>query len=89
LDYKKIQVSYRTERLDLNNTVTGSGADIVATEANLKNSRSPKRDTVQASWRLTPSLSTSVAYTRDKTLTEKGESRMSVGLQWHDVLYKH
>ncbi len=88
LDYKKIQVSYRTEQLDLNNTVTGSGADIIATESNLKNSRSPKRDTVQASWRLTPSLSTSVAYTRDKTLTEKAESRMSVALQWHDVLYK-
>lgn len=87
-NYKKLQFAYRFERMDVKNTVSGSGAAIIAQEANLLTSRSPKRETVQVTWRMKPHLSTVLAYTRDKTLSDKSNNRITVSLQWSDTLYQ-
>lgn len=87
LEWRKLQLSYRLEKLSLENTLTGNGAQILGEEANLITDANPKRQTVQANWQINKNVAGRVAYTKDQTLAEADE-RISVGLTWQDTLYK-
>ena len=66
--YGKLQLSYRLEKLSLENKLTGNCAQILAEEANLITDANPKRQTVQANWQISKNVAGRVAYIKDNTL---------------------
>lgn len=80
-------LSYRFEKLSLDNRLSGSGAAVLAQEANLLNSEQAQRQTLQLAWQTNKNLGWRLAYTQDETLP-KTDERFSVGLVWQQSLYE-
>ena len=87
VEWRKLKLSYRLEKLSLENNLGGNGAQVLADEAKLITDANPKRETVQVNWQLNKKVGARVAYTQDNTLAET-DDRVSVGLVWQDTLYK-
>ncbi|TXH69149.1 MAG: hypothetical protein E6Q83_10365 [Thiothrix sp.] len=87
LAYGAWKLSYRFEKLSLDNRLTGAGAEVLAQDANLLNSRQPQRQTLQLAWQAHKNLRLRAAYTQDETLP-KVDERFSVGLVWQQVLHE-
>ena len=85
--WRNVKLSYRLEKLSLENDLGGNGAQVLADAANLITTANPKRETVQVNWQLNKKVGARLAYTKDKTLAES-DDRVSVGLVWQDTLYK-
>lgn len=86
LSVGKHELSYRYERLSLNNELEGAGAGLLATDANLVNTHRPQRQTLQWKWDWHKNIATRVAYTKDQVLTPETE-RWMVDLIWQQKLY--
>lgn len=86
LRFGQHELSYRYEQLSLNNTLQGAGAALLAEDANLVNTHTPKRQTLQWKYQLNKQLAARVAYTEDKVLADKS-NRFNVGLVWQQRLY--
>ncbi len=86
INFRNYQLSYRYEKLSLENHLSGNGAQVLAEEANLITNANPKRQTLQVNWQATKSLGLRLAYIQDHTLAES-DQRVSIGLTWHDKLY--
>lgn len=87
VEWRKLKLSYRLEKLSLENNLGGNGAQVLADEAKLITDANPKRETVQVNWQINKKMGARVAYTQDNTLAET-DDRVSVGLVWQDTLYK-
>lgn len=87
LSWRKLQLSYRLEKLSLENKLSGNGAQVLADEANLVNDANPKRQTLQVNWQVSKNVAARVAYIKDDTLPTS-DNRVSVGLVWQDTLYR-
>lgn len=87
LKWGDISLSYRFEKLSVDNRLSGAGAAVLATEANLINPEHPQRQVLQLDWQANKSLRWRVAYTKDKTLPQAAD-RFSVGLVWQQVFYQ-
>ncbi|EIJ35478.1 hypothetical protein [Thiothrix nivea] len=87
VSYGKLQLSYRLEKLSLENKLSGNGAQVLADEANLVNDANPKRQTLQLNWQINRNVAARAAYIKDDTLTTS-DNRVSVGLTWQDTLYE-
>jgi len=77
------EFSYRYERLALANTLSGTAATAIATDAYLTNAHTPERHTVQWAWQFNPKLATRLAYTHDQTQAD-AEQRWMLGVVWRD-----
>lgn len=82
------EVSYRHEKLSLDNQLSGNGAQVLAEEADLITKHNPKRQTLQVAWRANKQLQWRVAYVKDHTATTS-DNRVNIGLTWQDTLYQH
>ena len=80
-------LSYRFEKLSLDNRLSGAGATVLATEGNLINPEHPQRQVLQLDWQANKSLRWRAAYTKDETLPQ-ADDRFSVGIVWQEVLYQ-
>ncbi|PLA74141.1 hypothetical protein CYQ88_07835 [Hydrogenovibrio sp. SC-1] len=84
VEYDQHQLSYRYERISLENTLTGTSATILGDSANLVSSDSPIRQTIQWHWQVSDGFAWRVAMTQDQSLPEKSQ-RYSVGLVWKET----
>lgn len=87
VSYRNLQLSYRLEKLSLDNKLSGNGAQVLANEANLITSENPKRQTLQLNWQINKNIAARAAYIKDNTLPIE-DDRVNVGLVWQDVFYK-
>lgn len=85
--WRDLQLSYRLEKLSLENQLTGNGAQVLADEANLITDANPKRQTVQLNWKISKTVAARTAYIKDNTLSTE-DNRVNIGLVWQDTLYK-
>ena len=85
LNYSEYQLSYRYEKLSLENQIDGTAAEFLAANANLNTDKNPNRQTLQLKWQANKNIALRAAYTKDNSLAEESE-RYSVGLVWRDVL---
>lgn len=88
LQYGAWNLSYRFEKLSLDNRLSGAGAAVLAQDANLLNTAQPQRQTLQLAWQTNKNLLWRAAYTQDETLAQADE-RFSVGLVWQQLLHEH
>lgn len=87
ISWRNLQLSYRLEKLSLDNTLSGNGAQILAEEANLINSDNPKRQTLQVNWQINKNVAARAAYIKDETLPTS-DNRVNLGLAWQGNLYR-
>ncbi len=85
--YGKAHLSYRFERLSLENRLAGAGAQVLAEDANLLTRDHPTKQTLQLGLDAGKSLTLRAAYTFDQTLAED-DQRFSVGMVWQGALYR-
>lgn len=83
VQYGHHQLSYRYERISLDNTLTGTSATILGDSANLVNSDSPIRHTLQWRWQASDAFAWRFAATQDQSLPESSQ-RFSIGLVWKE-----
>lgn len=88
LQYGAWNLSYRFEKLSLDNHLQGSGAVVLAQDANLMNSAQPQRQTLQLAWQANKNLHWRAAYTQDDTVANQ-DKRFSVGLVWEQSVYQY
>lgn len=87
LAWRNLQLSYRLEKLSLENKLTGNGAQVLADEANLVTDANPKRQTLQLNWRINRNVAARAAYIKDNTLPTT-DDRISIGVVWQETLYR-
>ncbi len=85
LNVSNYQLSYRYEKLSLENQIDGSAAEFLAADANQITDQNPNRQTLQLKWHANKNIVLRAAFTRDNTLADESE-RFSVGIVWRDVL---
>ncbi|MEN9502737.1 MAG: hypothetical protein RI964_2022 [Pseudomonadota bacterium] len=83
--FRDYQLSYRFEKLSLDNHLSGNGAQVLAEETNLINSANPQRQTWQIAGQVRKNWGWRVAYVKDHTLAT-ADQRVNVGLTWQDKL---
>ena len=85
LYYRDYQLSYRYEKLSLENNIDGTAATFLAEDANLMTDQNPSRQTLQLKWQANKNIALRAAYSKDNSLAE-GTDRYSLGLIWKGVL---